>query len=268
MKSNTLGVVIGRGKISDHVPLFLGFLTTQFIQLNREQFDQFLNGTSSDHNILETLELIATQSRQGFWKPEAFQAHQITKIIFFLAVQDGQILSVYEKLKHALLGQSSHCSIEFVHFSGAAFYSGIVGIHPLMTFIEKVTYTHELYENMPLCCDNLDWIKAYPQNLKSISPESKTLYHAFCVMLGNFPQLLVHSVGNKLPSDFEIQDFKYLIQHSVENVLRHGKSGLTGPHIRKDVETIKKHQAILKDTEAGLIYEQLSGIFFKELEHV
>lgn len=255
----TLGVSIGQGRIAPHIPHLMGFLSSSCANLNREQFKTFLSHASK----CKTLEALTEALQvQGETNKNLF----IKSIIFYLSVQDREILNVYHQLKD-VLSSMSDCSMSYVHFSGAFYHPEIVGIHPLMTFTKEIKYPQDVYEDLPLKCDHQDWVKSYPNRLEYISPEDKPLYHALCVMLGNFPQLLIDLISKKMPEKFDIQDFKYLISYSIQNVLEAGAKGLTGPHVRKDVETITKHLKALEETELQSVYAEMSEIFLREVSH-
>ncbi|MCO5112918.1 MAG: DUF2520 domain-containing protein [Bdellovibrionaceae bacterium] len=255
----TLGVSIGQGRISPHIPYLMGFLSSHFANLNREQFKIFLSHASKC-KTLETLTEVLHDLN------ETNKNLSIKNIIFYLSVQDREILNVYHPLKD-VLSSVSDCRISYVHFSGSFYHPEIVGIHPLMTFTKEIKYPQHIYEDLPLKCDHQDWVRSHSSRLEYIPPEDKPLYHALCVMLGNFPQLLIDLISKKMPEKFDIQDFKYLISYSIQNVLEMGSKGLTGPHIRKDIETITKNLKSLEGTELKSVYTEMSEMFLKEASH-
>ncbi|MBX3041835.1 MAG: DUF2520 domain-containing protein, partial [Bdellovibrionaceae bacterium] len=72
------------------------------------------------------------------------------------------------------------------------------------------------------------------------------LYHALCVLGGNFPVLL----WNKMETDLKAmglpeESTRLYIQRVSENYLKMGPRALTGPLVRKDESTIQKNLAAL-----------------------
>lgn len=253
--TRALGVIIGDGRLSGHIPKLFNFHSDQFVTLDRQQFSDFINQATENGSISLTSFLATQQGLQNAWK-----------LNVYIAVNDDQILDVYQKLQNVFNDQEK-AQIQCFHFSGALSFPKIIGIHPLMTFSKKL-YADEFYASISLFCDDEAMAAKFPDRMTYLNPKDKVIYHSLCVMLGNFPQLLIQTIANRLPSKFKLSDFSPLILKSITNVLEQGKDGLTGPIVRKDVETIKKHQQVLAGTELGELYNILSTIFINEVDHV
>ena len=146
-----------------------------------------------------------------------------------------------------------------VHCAGAISQPGIAGAHPLMTFGPEL-YTLEQYEAMPFVVEEgYDFGALFPalQNPHhTISVEQKALYHAFCVMAGNFPQILWQELTNRLADQFDLPASvltPYLTQ-VVKNFCTDPLSALTGPLARGDNQTIARNQQALSG-------DQLQGLY-------
>ncbi|MCW8924949.1 MAG: DUF2520 domain-containing protein [Xanthomonadales bacterium] len=150
-------------------------------------------------------------------------------------------------------------TLTLVHFSGSKVIDSVAGLHPLMTFGPDV-YDLETYRSIPFVSENgnVGFEEIFPALSNpswAIDPQLKPLYHALCVMAGNFPTLL----WNKAFSEFES---KLGLPHEIlgpylaktlDNTLAGGGQALTGPLARGDVRTVSQNiTALGDDTYAGV----------------
>jgi hypothetical protein len=157
----------------------------------------------------------------------------------------------------------AHPALETIpccHFSGSHISNQAHGCHPLMTF-HKTLYSLEKYESVPFVFEEgFDFDRFFPE-LKnprfSLPRDQRPLYHALCVMAGNFSMLL----WDKLFRDFELKlglprnvAYPYLQQVS-ENLISQNDLPLTGPLARRDTETIKNNIGALKGDAFKEVYE-------------
>jgi hypothetical protein len=160
----------------------------------------------------------------------------------WLAISDSAIISFYEKY---LLG----FDLTVVHFSGAVHDSRILSAHPLMTFSEHI-YADEIYLNTHFAitgCEKLsDALHGFTNSFFILSAEQKPLYHALCVVAGNFPQMLWSEVA-KICSDKQIplRAFDSYLRQTLENFISLGEGSATGPFARHDLNTIELNQSAL-----------------------
>lgn len=150
-----------------------------------------------------------------------------------------------------------------IHFSGSLNIEGAYSAHPLMTFGLEV-YPPETYSQIPFVT-----VEGEP-SLRDLFPEflnpavkipasMKALYHAYCVMCGNFTTLLWQSLFKdfeerlKIPKTF-VEPY---LQQITANLLRNSNGALTGPIARGDTETIRRNL----EAVAGSPYEKIYQSF-------
>lgn len=80
-------------------------------------------------------------------------------------------------------------------------------------------------------------------------PEGKEdIYHLSLSLGSNFSSFFFYLSLKIFQENFKKKDaLKFLFFKSVENIFRYGREGITGPHIRKDKNTIKKHKKIIAE---------------------
>ena len=138
------------------------------------------------------------------------------------------------------------CDRPLVHFSGSLFVNGVIGLHPLMTFGLEL-YDLETYRNIPFITERErpgfhDAFPSLGNPSLAISPELKPLYHALCVLAGNFTTIL----WNKAMRDFEDrlnlprEVLRPYLERTAANTLRQGGGALTGSLARGERGTIER----------------------------
>jgi len=146
-----------------------------------------------------------------------------------------------------------------VHFSGSLHTSKALGCHPLMTFGAQ-PYTLEQYQRIPFVHDqNVEFGRLFPlfkNPTHVIEAKDKVLYHALCVMAGNFSQTLWRHIGDELerlqlPKDL----MAVFLQQNTLNFIADPAASATGPFVRGDVKTIEKHLAVLQNHPLGGVYQ-------------
>jgi 2-dehydropantoate 2-reductase len=251
-----LVAIIGQGKISSHIPKLLKNIFNTFV---------FLDKNLDETNSIKAHSLSVQGNNINDFKNE-FSLDEISSVI--LAVQDQNIESVYLKIKNKFSKDTI-----FYHLSGTLSFESIIGIHPLMTFTKNSKVDN--YSEIPLYTDS-DWFynanKSKLQNLRYISPDLKTQYHAMAVMMGNFTQYYLHLLKQNFPDALDFLDYKELTLKSVESIFSSSSSSsssssLTGPMVRKDHITISNHKSILKKKNPKLfkVYELMEQLFQEEL---
>ncbi len=148
-----------------------------------------------------------------------------------------------------------------LHFSGHLVLDQIIDLHPLMTFGLK-PYDKKTYQSTGFVTSYADFNKdihlpGVPNHVYEILPEKKHLYHASCVLAGNFTHLLWTKLKNNfaelnLPEELYLP---YLIQ-TLENLTQKETANtLTGPLARKDKQTIKNNLKALKNDPYQKVYQ-------------
>jgi predicted short-subunit dehydrogenase-like oxidoreductase (DUF2520 family) len=158
-----------------------------------------------------------------------------------------------------------------VHFSGSLVIPGIVGLHPLMTFSEKL-YSLDFYKKIPFISEigNETFQDIFPQLANpsaEIETSMKPLYHSLCVMGGNFTTLLWTKLFESFKEKFDFKPdllFPYLEKIS-ENLKEDYKTALTGPIVRKDVSTMKSNLSALENDSFADIYKSFVRVTNPEL---
>jgi predicted short-subunit dehydrogenase-like oxidoreductase (DUF2520 family) len=169
--------------------------------------------------------------------------------VILVLVSDSQIENV-------ISGQSPWLNKKIVvHFSGSHNSEKALGFHPLMTFGLDL-YDLETYQKICFIGEkgSKDFATVFP-DLKNehftIPKDSKPLYHAFCVMSGNFSVLLWQNLFEELSQRWDIPSraaAPYLEQIT-KNLVTHSSLALTGPLQRKDMTTIEKNRKALRDNK-------------------
>jgi len=145
-----------------------------------------------------------------------------------------------------------------VHCSGALSVPGIAGAHPLMTFADQ-PYDLETYRAIPFFVeeDRLERVlPGLPNPCYTIEKADKALYHALCVMAGNFPQILWQEVSRMFEDRLNIppEVLHPYLERVVRNFLRDPQGSVTGPLVRGDGRTISRNIGALEGTALSEIY--------------
>jgi len=155
------------------------------------------------------------------------------------------------------------------HFSGALTSDVLrpfperFSFHPLQAFNrpdpclwEGITVGFEGTEGAKVPVRSL--ASRLPIRIVEIPPERKALYHAAAVFVSNLiyaPLLAGEEIFTSLGLTRE--DYARLVKVSFNNFLLKGVDGLTGPLVRGDVDTIRKHLEVLGEGDLRDLYETL-----------
>lgn len=158
----------------------------------------------------------------------------------------------------------------FIHFSGILSLSNAESAHPLMTFGNEL-YDIKIYKEVPFITEEgknnfKDLFPELPNKSFQISPEIKPLYHAFCVMSGNFTTILWRNFFNFLSTINIPQDVSYPYMERVFANLKTSDQPLTGPLERNDMNTISKHLKSINNDAMKKIYLSFLELYHSELE--
>lgn len=149
----------------------------------------------------------------------------------------------------------------FVHFSGALSTPLAAGMHPLMTFGPEL-YERAAYERIPFVCEQdgpafQEIFPSLPNPHYRISAEKKALYHALCVMSGNFTVLLWQKLFSDLRKSFGLPAEAALpyLETVARNLARDPEGAATGPLARGDRATIHRNLESLAGDRYQRIYQ-------------
>lgn len=176
-----------------------------------------------------------------------------------LLVSDKAIMPVVKKYPFL------HGKI-LVHCAGAISLPGIAGAHPLMTFAEEM-YSLEDYQRIPFMVESgYCFTELFPDLSNPshpISVEQKALYHALCVMAGNFPQLLWREVTRKLNDELSLpaEVLQPYLAKILDNFKRAPDVALTGPLVRGDRQTIERNISALDGDPLQLLYHGFVDLY-------
>ena len=159
-----------------------------------------------------------------------------------------------------------------VHFSGSLVVEGATSLHPLMTFGPEL-YDLETYRSIPFAEEKggPSFRELFPRlNNPSwpLDPKDKPLYHALCVLAGNFTTLL----WSKAFEDFERrlglprEALLPFMTQTCRNTSIAGRTALTGPLARGDIETVARDLQALEGDPYVEVYRAFAKIF--DLEEV
>ena len=179
-------------------------------------------------------------------------------------IKDSEVKKFIDE--HPLLQEKT-----LVHFSGALVIPGVVGLHPLMTFSDKL-YSLDFYKKIPFISEkgNETFKEIFPQlenPTHEIDPEMKPLYHSLCVMGGNFTTLLWKKLLESFKEKFDFNPdlvFPYL-DKITENIKEDYKTALTGPLVRKDISTMRKNLTALENDSFAEVYRSFVQATHPEL---
>ena len=221
MKHITYGVV-GRGRVATHMARYLELESQPVRRWHRGQ-------PATPESTLEGCDVV------------------------LLAISDDALepfLEAHPEFTHATC----------LHFSGSRTVAGAHGFHPLMTFGPEA-YDRETYRAIPFVTERggpefSGVFPALPNPSCSIDPGQKALYHALCVLAGNFPTLL----WNKAIDLFEArlglsrEMLAPYLEQTLRNTLASGGEALTGPLARRDRGTVERNLRALEGDAYADVY--------------
>jgi len=197
---------------------------------------------------------------------------KIDSDLIIISTPDDSITSIIN-----LLNESVNIKQKAIllHFSGALYIKqqNIISIHPMMSITDYKNDLARLKNHyFTLQSDNTKLIKLFTPIIKKITKnfiiingEDKKYFHLSAVMINNFSTALVKSsvevIKNlDIKEDIALKILLPLFEDVFINLINNQdiKSSLTGPIIRNDYKTIKKHQELLKNIaldDERLIYD-------------
>lgn len=170
-----------------------------------------------------------------------------------LAISDDAITAFARQ--HPELGDRT-----LVHFSGSLVVSGMVGLHPLMTFGPEL-YDLNTYRAIPFIGERggAAFSDIFPDLVNphhELDPADKPLYHALCVLSGNFTTLLwtkaMADFGSKL--GLPAETLRPFLERTGINTIDAGPAALTGSLARGDRGTIARDLAALDGDAYADVY--------------
>lgn len=184
-----------------------------------------------------------------------------------LAVSDSAIAKIVENFP-PVDGQVR------VHFSGATRVEGVHSAHPLHTFgpdlysLEEYKRIHFVLTRGQDAVPFANLLPGLPNPNSSIHENDQALYHALCVMAGNFPMILWAEVFARFESLGLSREAMapYLSRVLKNSLSAQGQENLTGPLARGDWPTIDRHLTTLENDRLRALYLAFVQFFSKEEE--
>ena len=183
--------------------------------------------------------------------------------VVLLAISDGALPTFLD-------AYPGFAGRELVHLSGSLTVGGLHGAHPLMTFGPEL-YDLETYRSIPFITERggarfADLFPGLVNPSWAIDRELKPLYHALCVLSGNFTTLL----WAKVQDDFETrlglpgEALRPFLERTFRNVAASGGAAVTGPLARHDQGTVERDLAALRDDPYVAVYRAFVEAFERE----
>ncbi len=240
--------IVGNGKVAHHMIQYFGLVGQPFVHWFRESKANQSVASGRAQSKLAAFK----RKLQSLIKPQSLAAAIERVDTVLLLIPDDQIES-FIRQNPVLKGKTC------VHFSGSLNTELAIGCHPLMTFGADL-YDLESYQSIPFVVDEgVEFKTLFPlfkNPTHGIQANHKALYHAYCVMAGNFSQMLWKTLGHELeqinlPKDLMSQ---YLLQNT-KNFINNPEKSATGPFVRGDFATIEKHQQALRNHPLSAVYQ-------------
>lgn len=232
-------LIVGGGRMARHLRHYFGLESIPFAHCER--------GTQTPEEFTEDLKAKLPRSSH-----------------VCLAISDRAISSFLDQ--HPFVLEKS-----VVHFSGALVDSRIPSAHPLMTFGDSL-YDLETYHSIPFILEKergtlAELLPGLTNASFAIEGDQKALYHAWCVMTGNFTTLLWEEGAKEfeklgLPRAVLLPYLAQTTWNIASPVKQsQGRSQMTGPLVRGDSETIRKNLEALDDNDFAEIYRAFEKVF-------
>ena len=171
--------------------------------------------------------------------------------LVWLAISDSAIISFFEN-------NLSDLTVPVVHFSGALHDLRLKCAHPLMTFPTELL-NKSIYYQISFALTGVDALTeimpGFKNNYFKLSPADKPLYHALCVVAGNFPQLLWTETTKKFETlNIPESAIQVYLNQVLNNFLNLKQKSVTGPLVRNDITTMELNENALSGTKLHSVY--------------
>lgn len=198
--------------------------------------------------------------------PHALQPKLATATHVLLAISDQALPGFYRQ--HV----AGHDAIA-VHFSGALHLEGLFSAHPLMTFGPQL-YDFEFYKKIHFVISGnassktphlQDVLPGLENPFSLLEPEKKALYHASCVIGGNFVSLLAaHMLSEFEKLQIPPSAAKLYLERVIANTLDNPAQAATGPLVRKDENTVRANLLAIEGTAYHDIYKSFLKAYWPD----
>jgi predicted short-subunit dehydrogenase-like oxidoreductase (DUF2520 family) len=188
----------------------------------------------------------------------------------WILVSDSAIPSVGKSVSTAV---RTHCDPEhepqLLHMSGAMVVPGLRGVHPLMTFGPDL-YDLGTYHQVPFIIEDLadgasaeEILGGLPNVTTFIDSAQRPLYHALVSTAGNFPAILWADIFDRFERELGLSRDLLIpfLFRTLLNVAHRGEDALTGPLVRGDRLTVRRHREAISRLPGGPALDSLYEAF-------
>ena len=186
--------------------------------------------------------------------------------IYMICVSDDQIEIISNKIKASSKSLILHCSGS-THINALSNHCNYGVLYPLQTFsIEK----NINFKKIPIAVegnskDSLNKIEKlatkFSENVLKASSKQRLAIHVSAVFANNFTNYMRVIADEILKSNDIDPEILNPLTFETSDKLKYlnSKEAQTGPALRKDINTLKKHLNLLKGTSYHKIYETISN---------
>lgn len=141
--------------------------------------------------------------------------------------------------------------------------------HPIFSFSNKEKeipsgLTYGVQGEKKVIKEIKRFLSIFKGKILVIEKGKEEIYHLCLSLASNFPAFFFYISQDIFEKNFGKKEaLKPLFFKTLENVIKYGKGGITGPHIRKDKKTIKKHKKIIQEKFPDL--KNLYNVLSKEI---
>ncbi len=262
MKNNVSYLLIGAGRLSQHLSRYFSLLGLEHQVWSRQQGRSALVEKAS--NSTHVLCLIHDSAIEPFlveheslWRDQTV-VHASGTLSTLLA-EGAHPLLTFTPIENET-GQNFGSRKEFDQHESSSSY----GLHGL-----------ETYKSIPFITENgrrpfSEILPGLPNPHWSISPAQKPLYHALCVLAGNFTTILWQKVIAEFATKFDLppESLMPYLRQIARNIESHPNGALTGPLARGDQKTIDANLQALGDDPFADVYQAFVDAYSRSTPHI
>lgn len=246
--------IVGNGKVAKHMIHYFESVGQPYVHWFRQTNDS--SQTAGRSRL--------ARFKQKIFSQRSHDQRRLTEVLG--TVQKVMLLLPDDQIEPFIQSHPELAMKTAIHCSGSLHSELAIGCHPLMTFGPDL-YDLDCYKKIPFVVDDgVDFSQLFPlfsNPVYSIKSEYKALYHAFCVMAGNFSQMLWRAVNEQLPELGLPADIMHMyLSQNTTNFITNPHAAATGPLVRGDLDTISKHLKALDSHPLADIYQA-----FLDLHH-
>lgn len=241
LNDSSLVLIVGDGKLARHWQHYLSLKSIPYLSWSRKEnlpFEQFV------------------------------QANKARVAAVYLLISDTALAKFFDEYKNLF-----DASVSWFHASGALSLAGMIDAHPMMSFADEL-YDLDVYEKIPFTTtakniQNLNiLLRGLPNKVNQIEVMDKPLYHALCVLGAAGTNVLWSALTNELSKLGISRDATQQYQDQIfKNLKEYGVKAITGPWVRRDVQTQQLNVESLSALELKNTYVSLKKVYDELAKH-